>query len=202
MTSPLSKAAIGKWPVVPLGAPGNIDVPSLANSVDLSMAPQRVTSGPPRPPLTAPTYSNNPYYPVIDNGFMNLPSNAEQHFNSNGRYLSQQMVSHTEFNPAGHYDDANWTAPTFGNDGVPQRISESENPECGNQYAPTSAKICKWDGCKYTGSFGREADLLRHVRTAHISPRSFVCSVSGCRKSCSRKDNLEAHHRRVHQNSK
>ena len=194
MTSPLSKAAIGKRPVVPFAALRNITgtVPS-ANSVDLSTAPQRA-----RPPLTAPTYAN-PYYPVIGNGYamiddMDLPSNAVQHVNGNG-----QMAPHAEFSPFG---DANWAALTFGNDGVLPHISEPENLECENQSAPAFAKICKWEGCKYTGSFGRGADLLRHVQTAHISPRSFVCSVSGCRKSCSRKDNLEAHYRRVHQNSK
>ena len=200
MTSPLSKPAIGKWPAAPLGAAlGNINVPS-AGSVDLSTGSQRVTSGPFGPPLTAPTYANNLYYyyPVIGNGDAitddtNPPSNAVQHVNSNERYISQPTAPHAEFSPV--------TLPG-GNDGILPPISESENLECGNQSAPTVGKICRWEGCQYTGSFGRGADLLRHVRTAHISPRSFVCSVSGCRKSCSRKDNLEAHYRRVHQNSK
>ncbi|KAE8141789.1 hypothetical protein BDV38DRAFT_278572 [Aspergillus pseudotamarii] len=60
------------------------------------------------------------------------------------------------------------------------------------------AQRCKWEGCTSTKSFNREADLLRHVRTIHIAPRSYRCNVDGCLKSFNRSDNLKGHMLRVH----
>ncbi|KAJ5949933.1 hypothetical protein N7454_001517 [Penicillium verhagenii] len=55
---------------------------------------------------------------------------------------------------------------------------------------------CKWEGCRYTGAFGRKFELKRHVETQHINPNSYECP--GCRKGYNRKDNLEEHLRRAH----
>ncbi|KAJ5261257.1 hypothetical protein N7478_011852 [Penicillium angulare] len=57
---------------------------------------------------------------------------------------------------------------------------------------------CEWKGCRYPGAFGRKFELKRHVDTQHISPNSFECPDSRCRKSYNRKDNLEEHLRRAH----
>jgi hypothetical protein len=64
--------------------------------------------------------------------------------------------------------------------------------------SPRFSKTCKWEGCQYPRPFGREADLVRHLKTIHINPGAYICPELGCGKPCSRKDNLEAHRQRVH----
>ncbi|KAJ5537686.1 hypothetical protein N7494_007165 [Penicillium frequentans] len=56
---------------------------------------------------------------------------------------------------------------------------------------------CKWEGCRYTGAFGRKFELKRHVDTQHISPNSFPCPDPRCGKGYNRRDNLEEHLRRA-----
>ncbi|PLB50166.1 hypothetical protein P170DRAFT_435355 [Aspergillus steynii IBT 23096] len=57
--------------------------------------------------------------------------------------------------------------------------------------------ICKWEGCTHKRNhFRREIDLMRHVKNIHVSPRSYRCDV--CNMLFNRRDNLEAHTRRVH----
>ncbi|KAJ5652766.1 hypothetical protein N7507_010192 [Penicillium longicatenatum] len=41
---------------------------------------------------------------------------------------------------------------------------------------------CQWKGCQYTGTFGRKADLMRHVETRHVCPKAYKCSFPGCSK--------------------
>jgi hypothetical protein len=57
---------------------------------------------------------------------------------------------------------------------------------------------CHWPGCRYAGSFSKKGQLTRHVKTQHISPKSFGCSEPGCGKAFHRKDNLGEHIRRIH----
>ncbi|OJJ43583.1 hypothetical protein ASPZODRAFT_28239 [Penicilliopsis zonata CBS 506.65] len=57
---------------------------------------------------------------------------------------------------------------------------------------------CKWEGCRYSGSFNRIGDLLRHVRNIHVCPRSYPCPVQSCGEIFNRKDNLQEHMRRRH----
>ncbi|KAL4908896.1 hypothetical protein BDW74DRAFT_74383 [Aspergillus multicolor] len=57
---------------------------------------------------------------------------------------------------------------------------------------------CEWKDCPHRNPFRREGDLLRHVKGAHVSPRSFVCTIDGCWKSFNRNDNLQEHVRRCH----
>lgn len=52
---------------------------------------------------------------------------------------------------------------------------------------------CKWEGCQYSGSFKREHELLRHLRTIHIAPLAHSCPAIGCDKVCNREDNLLKH---------
>ncbi|OGM49575.1 hypothetical protein ABOM_001657 [Aspergillus bombycis] len=68
--------------------------------------------------------------------------------------------------------------------------------DSGRNYRPVQR--CKWEGCTSTKIFNREADLVRHVRTIHIAPRSYRCNVDGCFKSFNRGDNLKEHMFRVH----
>ncbi|KAE8356033.1 hypothetical protein BDV28DRAFT_145535 [Aspergillus coremiiformis] len=58
---------------------------------------------------------------------------------------------------------------------------------------------CRWEGCTFTRAFNRDADLVRHLKTIHISPRSYRCTVDGCFKSFNREDRLNDHKLRVHQ---
>lgn len=60
---------------------------------------------------------------------------------------------------------------------------------------------CRWEGCEYTGTFSRESDLLRHLKTVHICKDSYCCPVEGCQKVSNRCDNMKEHIRRVHQRS-
>ncbi|KAE8423474.1 hypothetical protein BDV36DRAFT_242659 [Aspergillus pseudocaelatus] len=58
---------------------------------------------------------------------------------------------------------------------------------------------CRWEGCTSRRQFNREADLVRHIRTLHIAPRSYKCIIENCSKTYNRGDNLKEHILRVHQ---
>ena len=70
-----------------------------------------------------------------------------------------------------------------------------------NDPDQVEAMLCKWEGCEYDGFFGREDDLLRHVKSVHISRSSYLCPARECSKSFNRKDNRDAHFRRLHESS-
>ncbi|PYI09416.1 hypothetical protein BO78DRAFT_38605 [Aspergillus sclerotiicarbonarius CBS 121057] len=57
---------------------------------------------------------------------------------------------------------------------------------------------CEWKDCVYKNVFNRPADLIRHLKTMHVTPHSFRCDIQGCNKTFSRKDNLMEHKLRVH----
>ncbi|KAL2835417.1 hypothetical protein BJY01DRAFT_223687 [Aspergillus pseudoustus] len=57
---------------------------------------------------------------------------------------------------------------------------------------------CKWRGCKSSRPFRRETDLIRHLRTIHISPAAFVCPEGSCGKPFGRRDHLMEHLKRRH----
>ncbi|KAL4887792.1 hypothetical protein BDV59DRAFT_196982 [Aspergillus ambiguus] len=48
---------------------------------------------------------------------------------------------------------------------------------------------CGWKDCDYNGTFGRKAELLRHIDSKHVDPRAHKCS--DCGKTFNRRDNLE-----------
>ncbi|KAE8322524.1 hypothetical protein BDV39DRAFT_209665 [Aspergillus sergii] len=58
---------------------------------------------------------------------------------------------------------------------------------------------CRWEGCTSRRHFNREADLMRHIKTLHIAPRSYKCVMENCSKAYNRGDNLKEHMLRVHQ---
>ncbi|OJJ70059.1 hypothetical protein ASPBRDRAFT_650104 [Aspergillus brasiliensis CBS 101740] len=103
-----------------------------------------------------------------------------------------------------------YTGPSLSAAAVPGQELTSSSPGNSISPAPATAKgrqvpgtfrgpfQCKWEGCRYTGSFHREADLLRHLRTLHISPAIHRCGIDNCGSVFNRKDNLRDHTRRYH----
>lgn len=77
-------------------------------------------------------------------------------------------------------------------------LSSASSPTYNERSSLHAGFRCKWEGCRYTGAFGRKFELKRHVETQHIFPNSFECLNSRCNKVYNRKDNLEEHMRRAH----
>ncbi|KAJ5970248.1 uncharacterized protein N7479_000166 [Penicillium vulpinum] len=55
---------------------------------------------------------------------------------------------------------------------------------------------CTWKNCRYPGVFSCKGVLRRHIKTQHVTPRSFGCPE--CDRLFSRKDNMTEHLGRVH----
>ncbi|KAL2862619.1 uncharacterized protein BJX67DRAFT_365887 [Aspergillus lucknowensis] len=68
------------------------------------------------------------------------------------------------------------------------------------ENGPDDARVfrCKWQGCRSYTSFRRETDLLRHLRTVHVSPKAYPCPEPNCDKGFGRKDHLRTHQRNCH----
>ncbi|KAJ0416463.1 hypothetical protein BJY00DRAFT_291582 [Aspergillus carlsbadensis] len=68
------------------------------------------------------------------------------------------------------------------------------------KMAPASSTFkpirCRWQGCTNHVLFRRESDLIRHLRSIHISPHAYSCS--DCLKTFGRNDHLQNHRRKVH----
>ncbi|KAK1147792.1 hypothetical protein N8T08_000305 [Aspergillus melleus] len=92
--------------------------------------------------------------------------------------------------------------PSQGNTGAPNGINPEQNSRPGpeasgpNQHANNTAWRSCWKDCGYSGSFGRKAELMRHIETQHVNPRAHQCAL--CGKVYNRKDNLGEHFQRVH----
>ncbi|KAL5051306.1 hypothetical protein BDW71DRAFT_202493 [Aspergillus fruticulosus] len=52
---------------------------------------------------------------------------------------------------------------------------------------------CEWKGCRSATVFGREADLIRHLKSVHIARDAYTCPEPNCDKRFGRKDHLKAH---------
>jgi hypothetical protein len=83
--------------------------------------------------------------------------------------------------------------------GLTPREPRGSQPELSNKSTPESSWQCKWEGCTYAGSFGRESDLLRHLRTKHISPGMHRCPWAKCPRVFNRKDKMREHVRQAHE---
>ncbi|KAL2783402.1 hypothetical protein BJX66DRAFT_318566 [Aspergillus keveii] len=52
---------------------------------------------------------------------------------------------------------------------------------------------CGWRGCRSPTVFRRESDLIRHLKTVHISPKAYPCTKPGCDMAFGRRDHLKSH---------
>ncbi|KAL4928146.1 uncharacterized protein BDV17DRAFT_264895 [Aspergillus undulatus] len=57
---------------------------------------------------------------------------------------------------------------------------------------------CRWEGCQSSTLFRRETDLLRHIKTIHISPEAYPCPEANCDRVFGRKDHVAQHMKRRH----
>ncbi|PLB53302.1 hypothetical protein P170DRAFT_353006 [Aspergillus steynii IBT 23096] len=65
------------------------------------------------------------------------------------------------------------------------------------QSAHTSPILeCKWQGCFSATRFSSEGDLVRHLKSIHISPDAYPCP--DCGRCFGRKDHLRDHQKRRH----
>jgi hypothetical protein len=144
-------------------------------------------------PLSAANYSTNPIcmipnHSITPAAFSYCDNDAGYPIGDDARYVSTDPDAHPSFTSRiikGPVDDMTSVGST-------RVLTPSESDQA-------VAMLCKWEGCKYDGFFKREVDLVRHVRCVHISPRSYSCPAGGCRKSFNRKDNRDAHFRRLHE---
>lgn len=72
-----------------------------------------------------------------------------------------------------------------------QQIPSSSSPPMDS----TTSKKCEWKGCTFLRPFRRDAELMRHIKTVHVSRDAYKCPV--CGKAFGRKDKMEDH-RRIH----
>ncbi|OGM42308.1 hypothetical protein ABOM_007910 [Aspergillus bombycis] len=86
------------------------------------------------------------------------------------------------------------------NPGATPKVRKARTPQKSlpPQDNSTTPLRCGWKDCTYNGTFGRKAELMRHIALLHVSPHSYDCPVPGCRKVCNRSDNLLDHIRRAH----
>ncbi|KAL4904743.1 hypothetical protein BDW74DRAFT_154507 [Aspergillus multicolor] len=69
---------------------------------------------------------------------------------------------------------------------------------CRSGLAALPVFQCKWEGCLTLNPFRREGDLIRHLKTIHISPARYPCLLKNCTKVFRRKDHLLQHQKRRH----
>ncbi|GLA48562.1 hypothetical protein AnigIFM63604_004080 [Aspergillus niger] len=91
--------------------------------------------------------------------------------------------------------DPTWVVPISATSQLPHPASESIPPTPCSDHSPPTFE-CKWRGCSSSTRFSTEGDLVRHLKTIHISPDAYSCSV--CGKTSGRKDHLRDHRRRRH----
>jgi hypothetical protein len=57
---------------------------------------------------------------------------------------------------------------------------------------------CKWEDCGSSTIFQREGDLIRHLKTIHISPNAYPCPEPECPRAFGRNDHLKNHLKTIH----
>lgn len=75
-------------------------------------------------------------------------------------------------------------------------ISDRHTSECASS---SPSFRCKWEGCTSTRHFSRVGDLIRHIKSIHITPKAYPCRVQNCEKAFGRADHLQEHTRHRHQ---
>ncbi|XHF97083.1 hypothetical protein AWENTII_000686 [Aspergillus wentii] len=121
---------------------------------------------------------------------------------------AQQNIPGTSHSPVYHHKcavRANSEVESVTQDttvSCPDHGSEQQKDEStATRKNQTTLFRCRWEGCTYKKHFGRDVDLLRHVKHIHVLPRSFPCDVDGCSKTFNRKDNLKEHLLKKHPRS-
>jgi hypothetical protein len=136
-------------------------------------------------------------------------STTTPHRNSNGyhHHHPQALTPNTGllYDDDNSFHDEGWTQFSFSaiktkpdganneNNGLETRGQQipSSSPPTGS----TASKKCEWKGCTFPRPFRRNAELMRRIKTVHISRDAYKCLV--CGKAFGRKDKMEDH-RRVH----
>ncbi|GKZ95336.1 hypothetical protein AnigIFM59636_009075 [Aspergillus niger] len=81
-----------------------------------------------------------------------------------------------------------WVAPN-------SATSRRQHPAPESDHSPPTFE-CNWLGCSSSTRFSTVGDLVRHLKSIHISPDAYSCPV--CGKTSGRKDHLRDHRRRRH----
>ncbi|KAJ5498156.1 hypothetical protein N7453_007207 [Penicillium expansum] len=141
-------------------------------------------------------------------------------WNESEFYELDGMAPHISIPVPAKRPTANHQSPIYGNanlnnQGAANRgsidldISPTQRSQARKNYPLDQCKVansdtknpiwkCGWQGCDYKGTFGRKHELMRHIDTKHVNPRSHHCPVPGCPGTFNRKDNLDEHFQRVH----
>ncbi|BCS18262.1 C2H2-type zinc finger protein [Aspergillus puulaauensis] len=148
--------------------------------------------------MPGPAHGTNP--PVIDL----TESTPEPSQSPSGTYLGRLYTDSSSFSPESSLLLRQGETPsTVVEDNrlfEPQRSTRSitrTNSHSSNS-TPSSSRLykCEWRDCHTPGHFHRELDLVRHLRTVHISPDKYPCD--GCDKTFGRKDHLNGHRKKHH----
>ncbi|PYI09423.1 hypothetical protein BO78DRAFT_415700 [Aspergillus sclerotiicarbonarius CBS 121057] len=74
----------------------------------------------------------------------------------------------------------------------PLAINNRDVPFLQDITPPAPAPLrCEWRGCTYFHTFNRHADLLRHVKNLHVTPRSYACPI--CDRRFNQSYNMRNH---------
>jgi hypothetical protein len=149
----------------------------------------RGLAGHPQQLIVAPTSVTAPGYPADPSYVTPSPSVVAPGATYYSRHIEYPTGDHSAF-----LDE--WASTDAVGDGL---STDRTPPFTLDEYDQAASMVCKWEGCKYRGEFKRKVDLLRHVKLVHISPGGYSCSVEGCVRVFNRKDNRDAHLRRVHE---
>ncbi|KAL5042382.1 hypothetical protein BDW71DRAFT_211229 [Aspergillus fruticulosus] len=128
----------------------------------------------------------------------------------NQQYLSPCASSNSPNYPGSGFLDLSpqepaAVSPINNNDAPgPQRSTPKIPREIGSPLHTSAAARfqCKWQGCDSSHRFKRENDLIRHIRTIHISPDAWPCLMNNCGMAFGRKDHLIQHNKRRHNRAK
>ncbi|KAL2823290.1 hypothetical protein BDW59DRAFT_163452 [Aspergillus cavernicola] len=79
---------------------------------------------------------------------------------------------------------------------LPHNTTGMPGQTTGSQNNPPL--LCEWKDCSPAPYFNRVAELMRHIKSIHVSPDAHSCPVENCGKRFGRRDQLQLHTRRSH----
>ncbi|KAJ0419579.1 hypothetical protein BJY00DRAFT_154381 [Aspergillus carlsbadensis] len=174
------------YPESPLNGLDPIDV-AFSPSSTRGHTGQQIQMDPIRRPSSSHSYFGTPY--TIHHPYAREPPGLNGPFSPPERVLQadERSTSTSTSYTSEIINQPTNTTPT-----------RSGRPVLGAKSQRPSVFRCKWAGCRSSRQFRREGDLVRHLRTIHISPAAFVCPYTECEKSFGRRDHLSEHVRRRH----